>query len=46
MIHDFPAVRPDDATAIEEFREDGFSNAITRKELEYKVLKMAGWMKS
>ena len=37
---------PDNSLAIEEFREDGFSNAITRKELENKVLKMAGWMKS
>ena len=34
------------AIAIEEFREDGFSNALTRKELESKALKMAGWMKS
>ncbi len=37
---------PDSAMAIEEFREDGFSNALTRKELERKVLKMAGWMKN
>ncbi len=36
----------DNTIAIEEFREDGFSNALTRKELENKVLKMAGWMKS
>ena len=36
----------DDSLAIEEFREDGFSNELTRKELENKVLKMAGWMKS
>ena len=36
----------DNAIAIEEFREDGFSNALTRKELESKALKMAGWMKS
>ncbi len=35
----------DDAVAIEEFREDGFSNTLTRKELEVKALKMAGWMK-
>ncbi len=34
------------AIAIEEFREDGFSNALTKKELESKALKMAGWMKS
>ena len=34
------------AIAIEEFREDGFSNALTRMELESKALKMAGWMKS
>ena len=36
---------PDDTIAIEEFREDGFSNKLTRKELETKALKMAGWMK-
>ena len=36
----------DNSLAIEEFREDGFSNALTRKDLENKVLKMAGWMKS
>ena len=36
----------DNAIAIEEFREDEFSNALTRKELESKALKMAGWMKS
>ena len=36
----------DNSLAIEEFREDGFSNELTRKELENKVLKMAGWMKS
>ena len=34
------------AIAIEEFREDGFSNTLTRMELESKALKMAGWMKS
>ncbi len=37
---------PDNAMAIEEFREDGFSNTLTRKELESRVLKMAGWMKN
>ena len=36
---------PDDTIAIEEFREDGFSNKLTRKELKSKALKMAGWMK-
>ncbi len=36
----------DKSIAIEEFREDGFSNALTRTELESKVLKMAGWLKS
>ena len=36
---------PDDTIAIEEFREDGFSNKLTRKELKTKALKMAGWMK-
>ena len=36
---------PDDTIAIEEFREDGFSNKLTRKELNSKALKMAGWMK-
>ncbi len=36
----------DNAIAIEEFREDGLSNTLTRKELESKALKMAGWMKS
>ena len=36
----------DNSLAIEEFREDGFSNALTRNELQNKVLKMAGWMKS
>ncbi len=36
----------DKSMAIEEFREDGFSNTLTRTELESKVLKMAGWMKS
>ena len=36
----------DNAIAIEEFREDEYSNALTRKELESKALKMAGWMKS
>ena len=36
---------PDDTIAIEEFREDGFSNKLTRKELKAKALKMAGWMK-
>ncbi len=36
---------PDDSIAIEEFREDGFSNKLTRKELKTKALKMAGWMK-
>ncbi len=35
----------DNAIAIEEFREDEYSNALTRKELESKALKMAGWMK-
>ncbi|MDC3067962.1 acetoacetate--CoA ligase [Paracoccaceae bacterium] len=37
---------PDDALAVEEFREDGFSNKLTRKELESKALKMAGWLKT
>ena len=37
---------PDDSLAIEEFREDGFSNELTRKELKNKTLKMAGWLKS
>ena len=37
---------PDNTIAIEEFREDGFSNTLTRKELESKALRMAGWMKS
>ena len=37
---------PDNSLAIEEFREDGFYNALTRRELETKVLKMAGWLKS
>lgn len=36
---------PDDTIAIEEFREDGFSNKLTRRELKSKALKMAGWMK-
>ena len=36
---------PDNTIAIEEFREDGFSNKLTRKELKSKALKMAGWMK-
>jgi len=36
----------DNAIAIEEFREDEFSNVLTRKQLESKALKMAGWMKS
>ena len=36
---------PDDTIAIEEFREDGFSNKLTRKELKTKALKMADWMK-
>ena len=36
---------PDDTIAIEEFREDGFSNNLTRKDLKTKALKMAGWMK-
>ena len=36
----------DNRIAIEEFREDGFYNALTRKELESKALRMAGWMKS
>ena len=37
---------PDNALAIEEFREDGFSNSLTRMELKTKALKMAGWMES
>ncbi len=37
---------PDSSLAIEEFREDGFSKELTRKELEDKTLKMAGWLKS
>ena len=37
---------PDDSLAIEEFREDGFSNELTRKELKNRTLKMAGWLKS
>ncbi len=37
---------PNNAIAIEEFREDGFSNTLTRKELECKALQMAGWLKS
>ena len=37
---------PDDSLAIEEFREDGLSNSLTRKELKNKTLKMAGWLKS
>ena len=37
---------PDNSLAIEEFREDGFYNALTRRELETKTLKMAGWLKS
>ena len=37
---------PDNALAIEEFREDGFSNALTRMELKTKALQMAGWMES
>ena len=37
---------PDDSLAIEEFREDGFSNALTRKDLKNRTLKMAGWLKS
>ena len=37
---------PNNAVAIEEFREDGFSNSLTRKELECKALQMAGWLKS
>ena len=37
---------PDNALAIEEFREDGLSNALTRMELKTKALKMAGWMES
>ena len=36
----------DNSLAIEEFREDGFSNQLSRKELENKTLKMAGWLKS
>ncbi len=36
----------DNSVAIEEFREDGFYNALTRKDLESKALRMAGWMKS
>ena len=36
---------PDDTIAVEEFREDGFSNKLTRKELKTKALKMADWMK-
>jgi len=37
---------PNNSVAIEEFREDGFSNSLSRKELECKVLQMAGWLKS
>ena len=37
---------PDNSLAIEEFREDGFSKKFTRKELENKTLKMAGWLES
>ena len=37
---------PDSSLAIEEFREDGYSNKLSRKELQNKVLKMAGWLKS
>ena len=37
---------PDDSLAIEEFREDGFSNELTRKELKNRTLKMARWLKS
>ncbi|MDC3076096.1 acetoacetate--CoA ligase [Paracoccaceae bacterium] len=37
---------PDNSLAIEEFREDGFSKQLTRKDLENKALKMAGWLKS
>ena len=36
---------PDGTIAVEEFREDGFTNKLTRKELKSKALKMAGWMK-
>tara|TARA_Y100001968_G_C19440992_1_gene762496 strand:- start:53 stop:1999 length:1947 start_codon:yes stop_codon:yes gene_type:complete len=36
----------DNSLAIEEFREDGLSNQLSRKELENKTLKMAGWLKS
>ena len=36
----------DNFLAIEEFREDGFYNALNRKELETKALKMASWLKS
>ena len=36
---------PDGTIAVEEFREDGFTNKLTRKELKSRALKMAGWMK-
>ena len=36
----------DNSLAVEEFREDGFYNALNRKELETKALKMASWLKS
>tara|TARA_B100000902_G_C26724991_1_gene628519 strand:- start:50 stop:487 length:438 start_codon:yes stop_codon:yes gene_type:complete len=37
---------PDSSLAIEEFREDGYSNKLSRKELQHKVLKIKVWRKS